>query len=166
MNIDGSSDNSAFFGYQRGGTDSPFTVSQESVKEFQVITSGIMPEFGRSGGGLLNVVTKSGTNQWRGGAHFFTRNESFVADDPFGNAQSNFDVKQFGGNIGGPIVKNEHFIFASVDAQTFNTPYFVRYSVSPEEQAALERLRRGQPPRLGHQPEPRSAVPTTWSCRS
>ncbi|NKB90234.1 MAG: hypothetical protein GKS06_18660 [Acidobacteria bacterium] len=138
VNIDGASDNSAFFGYQRGGTDSPFTVSQESVKEFQVITSGIMPEFGRSGGGLLNVVTKSGTNQWRGGAHFFTRNESLVADDPFGNAQSNFDAKQFGGNIGGPIVKNEHFIFASVDAQKFTTPYFVRYTVTPAEQAALD----------------------------
>jgi len=137
VNIDGSSDNSAFFGYQRGGTDSPFTVSQESVKEFQVITSGIMPEFGRSGGGLLNVVTKSGTNQWRGGAHFFFRDESFTSEDPFGNEQSEFSVKQFGGNIGGPIVRNEHFIFASVDAQKFTTPYFVRYSVTAAEQAAL-----------------------------
>jgi hypothetical protein len=138
VNIDGSSDNSAFFGYQRGGTDSPFTVSQESVKEFQVITSGIMPEFGRSGGGLLNVVTKSGTNQWRGGAHFFYRDEGLTSDDPFGNAQSDFSVKQFGGNLGGPIVKNEHFVFASVDAQSFNTPYFVRYNVTPAEQAALD----------------------------
>ncbi len=138
VNIDGSSDNSAFFGYQRGGTDSPFTVSQESVKEFQVITSGIMPEFGRSGGGLLNVVTKSGTNRWRGGAHFFFRDESLTSEDPFGNEQSEFSVKQFGGNLGGPIVRNEHFIFASVDAQTFTTPYFVRYTVTDAEQAALD----------------------------
>jgi len=138
INIDGSSDNSAFFGYQRGGTDSPFTVSQESVKEFQVIVSGIMPEFGRSGGGLLNVVTKSGTNQWRGGAHFFLRDEALTSEDPFGNEQSEFSVKQFGGNIGGPIVRNEHFIFASVDAQKFNTPYFVRYDVTAAEQAALD----------------------------
>lgn len=137
VNIDGSSDNSAFFGYQRGGTDSPFTVSQESVKEFQVITSGIMPEFGRSGGGLINVVTKSGTNRWRGGAHFFFRDESLTSVDPFGNEQSEFSVKQFGGNLGGPIVRNEHFIFASMDAQKFSTPYFVRYRVTDAEQAAL-----------------------------
>ena len=137
VNIDGASDNSAFFGYQRGGTDSPFTISQESVLEFQVITSGIMPEFGRSGGGLVNVVTKSGSNSIRAGAHFFFRNESLASDDPFGNVQSDFSVKQFGGNLGGPISKNEHFFFASVDVQRFNTPYFVEFNTTPEEEAAL-----------------------------
>ncbi len=138
VNIDGASDNSAFFGYQRGGTDSPFTVSQESVQEFQVITSGIMPEFGRSGGGLINVVTKSGSNEWRAGAHFFTRDEGLAAKDPFGREQSEFSVKQFGGNFGGPIQRNEHFFFASVDAQRFKTPYFVDFDLSDAEFAALQ----------------------------
>ena len=138
INVDGASDNSAFFGYQRGGTDAPFTISQESVQEFQVITSGIMPEFGRSGGGLVNVVTKSGTNQWRGGAHFFLRDESLTANDPFGRPQAEFNVKQFGGNIGGPLKKNEHFVFASVDAQDFSTPYFVDYNISDAEFEALQ----------------------------
>ncbi len=138
VNIDGASDNSAFFGYQRGGTDSPFTVSQESVQEFQVITSGIMPEFGRSGGGLVNVVTKSGTNQWRGGAHLFWRDESLTANDPFDREQAEFSVKQFGGNLGGPLQRNEHFVFASVDFQSFSTPYFIDYDISDAEFAQLQ----------------------------
>ncbi len=138
VNIDGASDNSAFFGYQRGGTDSPFTVSQESVQEFQVITSGIMPEFGRSGGGLVNVVTKSGTNQWRGGGHLFWRDEGLTSQDPFGRDQAEFSVKQFGGNIGGPLQRNEHFFFASVDFQDFSTPYFVDYDISDAEFAQLQ----------------------------
>jgi len=137
VNVDGTSNNSAFFGYQRGGTDSSFTISQESVQEFQVITSGIMPEFGRSGGGLVNVVTKSGTNQWRGGAHFYARNESFVANDPFDREQAEFHSYQFGGSVGGPIVKNESFIFASADLQDFSTPYFVDYGLSDSEMAEL-----------------------------
>ncbi|HJO04409.1 MAG TPA: TonB-dependent receptor [Acidobacteriota bacterium] len=138
VNIDGASDNSAFFGYQRGGTDSPFTVSQESVQEFQVITSGIMPEFGRSGGGLVNVVTKSGTNQWRGGGHLFWRDESLTSSDPFDREQAEFSVKQFGGNVGGPLQRNEHFFFASVDVQDFSTPFFVDYDLSDAEFAQLE----------------------------
>lgn len=138
VNIDGASSNSAFFGYQRGGTDSPFTVSQESVQEFQVVTSGIMPEFGRSGGGLVNVVTKSGTNDWRAGAHFYARNESLVSDDPFGREQSEFHSYQFGGNLGGPIVRNETFFFASGDFQDFATPFFVDYDLSPAEFAELQ----------------------------
>lgn len=138
VNIDGTSSNSAFFGYQRGGTDSPFTVSQESVQEFQVITSGIMPEFGRSGGGLVNVVTKSGTNRWRGGAHFLGRTESFVANDPFDRKQADFHSYQFGGNLGGPIVRNETFAFASADSQDFATPYFVDYGLSEADFARLQ----------------------------
>lgn len=138
VNIDGASDNSAFFGYQRGGTDSPFTISQESVQEFQVITSGIMPEFGRSGGGLVNVVTKSGSNSIRAGGHVFYRDDSLTSDDPFGRPQSDFSVKQFGGNIGGPIKKNEHFFFASVDVQDFSTPYFVDFNISDADFARLE----------------------------
>jgi len=137
VNIDGASSNSAFFGYQRGGTDAPFTVSQESVREFQVVTSGIMPEFGRSGGGLVNVVTKSGTNQWRGGGHFFIRDESLVADDPFDREQSEFSVQQFGGSVGGPVQRNESFIFGSADFQRFDTPFFVDFNLPQSDVAAI-----------------------------
>lgn len=138
INIDGTSNNSAFFGYQRGGTDAPFTVSQESVQEFQVVTSGIMPEFGRSGGGLVNVVTKSGTNDWRGGAHFYWRDQGLTSADPFGREQNDFQVYQYGGSLGGPIVRNESFIFASADVQDFQIPYFVDYGLSDAEFAALQ----------------------------
>ena len=138
VNVDGSSDNSAFFGYQRGGTDSPFTISQESVQEFQVITSGIMPEFGRSGGGLVNVVTKSGTNQWQGGGHFFLRDERFTGTDPFDREQTEFSSKQFGGSVGGPLARNETFAFFSADAQVFGIPYFVDYDLDAAQTSALE----------------------------
>lgn len=138
INIDGASSNSAFFGYQRGGTDSAFTISQESVQEFQVVTSGIMPEFGRSGGGLVNVVTKSGTNNWRGGAHLYARNESLTSEDPFGREQTEFSSYQFGGNVGGPIQRNETFLFVSADLQDFAIPYFVDYDLDEADFARLQ----------------------------
>ncbi|MFQ5744700.1 MAG: TonB-dependent receptor domain-containing protein, partial [Acidobacteriota bacterium] len=140
VNIDGTSDNSAFFGYQRGGTDSPFTISLESVREFQVVTSGVMPEFGRSGGGLVNVVTKSGTNAWRGGGHLFLRDDSLVGNDPFGREQASFSVQQFGGNVGGPLARNQSFLFASSDFQLFDTPFFVDFRTSDTEFSQLQTL--------------------------
>ncbi|HEX9638797.1 MAG TPA: carboxypeptidase regulatory-like domain-containing protein [Acidobacteriota bacterium] len=121
--IDGADASNTFFGGQLGGTRPPFTISQESVREFQVITGGYNAEFGRSAGGLINVVTKSGTNELHGGFHYFVRNNDLASDEnrsaigqenlPIGE----FHQYQYGGSFGGPIVRDKAHFFGSIDIQ-------------------------------------------------
>lgn len=68
ISIDGADNNNPFFGEQRGGQRPAFTVSLDAIKEFQVVSDSAPAEFGRSSGGFINVVTKSGTNWWSRGA--------------------------------------------------------------------------------------------------
>src|SRR5437588_1148681 len=92
------------------------TVSQEAVQEFQVVTNSFAPEFGRSSGGVVNVVTKSGTNDWRGNLFGFLRHKSFQARNPFAPiTKPPFTRAQYGGTVGGPLVKDRTFIFASFE---------------------------------------------------
>src|SRR5947209_8483110 len=92
------------------------TVSQEAVQEFQVVTNSFAPEFGRSSGGVVNVVTKSGTNDWRGNLFGFLRHKSFQARNPFAPiSKPPFTRAQYGGTIGGPLVKDRTFIFAAFE---------------------------------------------------
>jgi hypothetical protein len=101
------------------------TVSQEAVQEFQVITSNYMPEYGRAMGGVVNIVTKSGTNDVHGNLFAFLRDSAIQAQNPFSvnvvpNAQTGFQaipVKppytrvQAGATLGGPIQKDKTFYF-------------------------------------------------------
>jgi hypothetical protein len=68
VSVDGADFNNPFFGEQRGGQRPAFTVSLDAIKEFQVVSDSAPAEFGRSSGGFINVVTKSGTNWWSRGA--------------------------------------------------------------------------------------------------
>ena len=106
------------------------TVSQEAVQEFQVITSNYMPEYGRAMGGVVNIVTKSGSNEIHGNIFGFLRLAALQARDPF-SVQGTFDpasgsvlfdaVKQSftrvqaGATLGGPIQKNKTFYFFSYE---------------------------------------------------
>ena len=115
VSIDGADANNPFFGEQRGGQRPAFTISLESVKEFQVVPVGASAEFGRSSGGFINAVTKSGTNQLAGSAFLFFRNQSLSGQNPDAVAAGVPTEKsrnyQFGGNIGGPIKKDKAFFF-------------------------------------------------------
>ena len=88
----------------------------DGTREFKVISNSYGPQFGRSGGGVVNVVTKSGTNEFHGTAFEQFRNQMFRANNYFANARRQkrgvFRFHQFGGTIGGPIVKGRTFIFA------------------------------------------------------
>src|ERR1051325_3827537 len=78
------------------------TVSQEAVQEFQVVTNSFAPEFGRSAGGVVNVVTKGGTNEFHGNAFGFLRHKSFQARNAFAPVSDPpFTRAQYGGTIGG-----------------------------------------------------------------
>jgi outer membrane receptor protein involved in Fe transport len=92
--------------------------SIDAIKEFKVQTNTYSAEFGRAAGGVLNVVTKSGTNQFHGSLFEFHRNDNLDARDFFNKKpalKAPFIRNQFGGTIGGPIIKNRAFFFFSYD---------------------------------------------------
>src|SRR5258706_8381385 len=124
--VDGGDNNQAFFAEERGRTRIPYVISQSSIREFQVNTSSYSAEYGRSAGGVTNAVTKSGTNEFHGGAFFYDRNNKWGARNPrsFLNQIINgvstptafnaVDTRyQFGGTVGGPVVKNKAVFFFS-----------------------------------------------------
>ena len=84
----------------------------DAIAEFEVKTSNYKAEYGLATGGVLNVVTKSGTNQWRGSAFFYYRDKEITALAPFQDERPAYKRKQYGGTIGGPIIKDRtHFFF-------------------------------------------------------
>jgi hypothetical protein len=88
------------------------TVSQEAVQEFQVVTNSFAPEFGRSSGGIVNVVTKSGTNDFHGNVFGFLRDKSFQSRNPFAPiAEPDFRRTQYGVTLGGPLDRDRTFFF-------------------------------------------------------
>ncbi|HUI41009.1 MAG TPA: carboxypeptidase regulatory-like domain-containing protein [Terriglobia bacterium] len=126
--IDGGDTTNNFFGEFFGSLETKnFTVPQDAVQEFQVVTNGFAPEFGRSTGGLLNVVTKSGTNQVHGTLHEYYRGGSLTADDALGNPSNISRQNQFGGSIGFPIVKDKQFLFFALDRQLQNGPLITAF---------------------------------------
>jgi hypothetical protein len=137
MNIDGTSGKNAFFGYGRGGEateNDGVVVAQESVKEFQVVTSGFAPEHGSSGGGYINVVTKSGTNNLKGSAFYLYTDDSLKADIPAtpldsgrGNTASTpvseFERINYGVSVGGPIKKDKTHYYFAMDQTSRDEPF-------------------------------------------
>jgi hypothetical protein len=92
------------------------TVSQEAVQEFQVVTNSFAPEFGRSAGGVVNVVTKSGSNQFRGNVFGFLRDNDFQARNPFAPVRKPpFRRSQYGFTIGGPFDTDRTFFFFALE---------------------------------------------------
>jgi len=141
ISIDGADFNDALQGNQRGGNDAVFFFPQTAVKEFQVVRSGATAEVGRTGSGFVNVVTKSGTNSFRGEAFFFNRNDRLTSPDAFGNDGAN-NQNLFGGSIGGPLKKDKAFFFIGAEQNFLRIPYFVDFSPTqiqlPPDLAALE----------------------------
>lgn len=133
ITVDGADFNNTFFGSATGQPEVPyFVVSQEAVQEFQVLANGYSAEFGRSGGGFINVVTKSGTNEFRGSGFFLFRDDGLRSqlDDGNGDPIPNdaFSRNQFGGSLGGPIVRDKAHFFVAVDRQGFDRPKRIRFN--------------------------------------
>ena len=115
ISLDGGDYNNSFFGDQMGGQRAQIDITMEAIKEFQVIATGASAEFGRTAGGIVNVVTKSGTNEVHGAVFHFQRLEALSADTSDGQPLKDFEREQFGGTIGGPIVENEMFLFGAFE---------------------------------------------------
>ncbi|NBO63912.1 MAG: TonB-dependent receptor, partial [Acidobacteria bacterium] len=125
--IDGADFNDALQGNQRGGNDAIFTFPQTAIREFQVVRSGASAEVGRTGGGFVNAVTKSGTNNLRGELLYLNRNPTLTSPDAFNN-EGNNQQNQFGGSVGGPLQSNRAFFFVGVEQNFLRIPYFVRFA--------------------------------------
>ncbi len=125
VTLDGVDYNDAFFGGSSGDGSAegraPFTVSQESVREFQVIQNGASVEFGRSGGGFVNVITKSGSNEFHGSGFYYNRPQSTTAKFANGTDPRDQKTQQFGASFGGPILKDKLFFFGAWDQQIQST---------------------------------------------
>src|SRR5829696_5583301 len=101
------------------------TVSQEAVQEFQVVTNSFAPEFGRSAGGVVNVVTKSGTNEFHGNLFGFLRHRSFQARNPFAPIEDPaFTRAQYGFTLGGPLDNDRTFFFFAFEQRRRNETGF------------------------------------------
>ena len=121
ISVDGADFNNPFFGEQRGGQRPPFTFNLEAVQEVVVVADGAPAEFGRSSGGFVNVITKSGTNAIKGSGHAFYTDDSLsgTPKNPDGSSaeEGDFDRTQGGFTLGGPLVKDKVFYFIAADAQ-------------------------------------------------
>ncbi len=113
ISLDGGDYNNGFFGEQMGGQRAAIDITLEAVKEFQITASGANAEFGRSAGGVINVVTKSGTNAIHGSGFEYFRTESLTAATSDGKPLDGFLRNQFGGSLGGPLIKDKLFFFAA-----------------------------------------------------
>ena len=132
VTVDGVDYNNAFFGGTTGAAEgrAPLSLSEESIKEFSVVTNGASAEFGRSGGGFVNIITKSGTNSLHGSGFYYNQPQSLISDfakgrlapgqsRPPGFTTEPADQKkdEFGASLGGTIVKDKLFYFLSYDNQ-------------------------------------------------
>ena len=120
ISLDGGDYNNGFFGEQVGGQRAAIDITLDAVMEFQVIASGAPAEFGRTAGGVVNVVTKSGTNDVHGSLFHYQRLEGLTGDLSDGTSLDKFHREQFGGTIGGPLQRDRLFFFAAVEGITGN----------------------------------------------
>jgi hypothetical protein len=136
VTIDGADDNQAYFSEERGRTRAGYSTAKASIQEFQVNTSNYSTEFGRSAGGVVNSVTKSGGNQFHGELYFNDRDAEWGAYNNYAllNVQTAPGVftathvkptdkrKQYGGAIGGPLWRDKVFFFFAGDRFDHNFP--------------------------------------------
>jgi outer membrane receptor protein involved in Fe transport len=127
--VDGADNNNTFFGQSAGRTGSgraPYQFSQDAVKEFQVNSSSFSAEYGRAGGAVINVVTKSGTNDPHGSVFEFFRDKALNANNAINvlnnRPKSPYHYHQFGGTLGGPLRRDRDFFFFNYDGQRNTQP--------------------------------------------
>jgi hypothetical protein len=138
--VDGANDNNAFFAQQMGRTI-PFQFSEDIIQEFQVTSSGFNAEFGQAGGGVVNTVTKSGTNQLHGDGYYYFLDSGLDANDKVNEQQGipkpHNRRQQFGGTAGGPVIYDRLFWVANYEGQVRNEPLTVNEGPALDTQPPL-----------------------------
>lgn len=139
--VDGANNNQAFFSEARGrAIGAPFIYSSDSIKEYEVNTSNYNAEYGQAAGGIVNAVTKSGSNALHGDLFYMLRYPTANALDPFSKfsaleshltpTQPVHQQQEFGGSVGGPIIKDKLFYFVTYDG--FRKVFPVSYTSSQQ----------------------------------
>ena len=123
IQIDGVDANNSFFGENRGGSRIPFVFSLESIQEFQVVTNGYDVEYGNYSGGVVNVLTRGGTNTPKGSAYINYRGDALTGKGFRDTLKvSDYEVTQFAGSFAGPIMRDKAFYLFSIDGQRRREP--------------------------------------------
>jgi hypothetical protein len=128
VEIDGADDNNAYYSEERGRTREAYSTSENAVNEFDVNTGVYSAQYGRAAGGVINSVTKSGTNQFHGELFFNDLDRGFGAYDPGSVSPSGTPLKPkdlrkiYGGTVGGPILKDKLFFIYTYDQHTHINP--------------------------------------------
>jgi hypothetical protein len=126
--IDGGTNIQAFVG------EVNISPSVDSIGEFKVQSGTMSAEFGFTAGGVVNIVTKSGTNQFHGSAYEYLRNNAFDARNAFATTKPPFRFNQFGASIGGPVIKNKTFFFGNWEEYRLSRAFNIITSVPTERQ--------------------------------
>jgi hypothetical protein len=131
--LDGAGNNDNF---NNGNGGAQARTPVEAVQEFQLLTAQFDAEFGSTSGGVVNAVSKQGTNQFHGVAFFFNQNQSMTALDYFARQQNlskpEAQQKQWGGNLGGPLVRNKLHFFANLERIDQNRARTININARPE----------------------------------
>ncbi|HSJ08587.1 MAG TPA: TonB-dependent receptor [Longimicrobiales bacterium] len=123
VQIDGVDANNAFFGENRGGSRIPFVFSLESIQEFQIVTNGFDVEYGNYSGGIVNVVTRGGTNDYRGSVYGNYRSNALTGSGFLDTLNvGDYSVTQYAGSFAGPIIRDKAFFLFSIDGQRRREP--------------------------------------------
>jgi hypothetical protein len=130
---DGNDTTNQYYNENAGRTRITTQISQDAVQEFQVLSDGYSAEFGRALGGVVNTVTRSGSNDLHGTAYWFFRNQDFNARDPFATTNPDETRHQAGASIGGKLITDKLFYFVNgeivrrdfpLSASLRNPPFF------------------------------------------
>jgi len=113
--------------------------SQDVIREFQVITSGGIAEFGRASGGFINIITQSGTNKFRGRIYGYLRNQRLDARNPLATTTDPLTQGQYGISFGGPLVKDRTFFFSNFEQTRLNNATVITIA-NPNVTAVNNRL--------------------------
>jgi hypothetical protein len=125
--VDGVDNTNSFFGQARGRYRAPYQLSSEVVQEFRVSSNTYGVEVGRSSGAVVNVVTKSGTNQLHGSAFYYLRSSDFGARNPFVVEKPPDHQHQFGFTLGGKVARDRAYFYLGADLHFYHTPVSVRF---------------------------------------
>lgn len=127
---DGNDTTESFYNENAGRTRIPTQISQDAVQEFQVLDDAYSAEYGRALGGVVNTITRSGTNDFHGTGYWYFRNRTLDARDPFSTVNPSEWRHQFGGSLSGHIVKDKLFYFLNTEGQRRQFP-LVSSIISP-----------------------------------
>ena len=142
VQIDGTDANNIYFGENRGSSRTPFAFSLESIREFQLITNGYDVEYGSYQGGVVNAVTKGGTNEINGSAFYYRRGENLTSKDFLGAEPRDYEVNQLGASLSGPIMRDKLHFFVSADIQRKEQPIFATVPVLGTSAITADSLNR------------------------